>query len=269
MQEQESKVVEGARQEVETAERPRYHLGRVGRILLGVYAVLFVLFGLLAWWAHLNPVSPIDVAITREFQEHLSPWLQTTMVIISYPGNTLLLPLLIIIAAGAFWAVGLRLEAVTTVVLSAVSALLNVGLKLLVDRPRPNASLVEVLQHATGDSFPSGHVMAYLAFWGLLFSFTIILFRPWRWWRVTLLVVSALFIALVGPSRIYLGAHWASDVLGSYLIGGVLLGITLWIYLLLKDRGTLETEHMRTRMTGSSMLRTFPLEWPRRKTPTP
>ena len=75
----------------------------------------------------------------------------------------------------------------------------------------------------------SEHVMAFLAFWGLLFCFGIIL----------LLVVSAVLIVLVGPSCVYLGDHWASDVLGSYLIGGALLGVTLWLYLNLKARGVL------------------------------
>jgi undecaprenyl-diphosphatase len=180
------------------------------------------------------------------------------MALISYPGSTPLLPALIVLAAVICWVLGLRLEAVVVVGLSTVSAILNVLIKLLVARPRPAAGLVEMLQRAMGSSFPSGHVMAYFAFWGLLFSLGVILFTIWRWWRILLLVVSACFVVLVGPSRIYLGDHWASDVLGSYLIGGVLLGLTLGIYLRLKREGALQTERARKITQRSRLLRSFP-----------
>jgi undecaprenyl-diphosphatase len=144
------------------------------------------------------------------------------------------------------------------VLLSVVSKGLNVVLKLLVARPRPTSHLVDVFQVATGQSFPSEHVMAYLAFWVLLFCFGIILFQGKHWWRILLLVVCATLVVLVGPSRIYLGDHWASDVMGSYLIGGVLLGVTLWVYLKLKERGILETKSMRERTVQSEVFRSFP-----------
>ena len=246
IQEGAQEVVQEARQEVAAARRPWYQTVRWGRILLAAYAIQLSLFALLAFWVSTHPVLGIDVTITREFQENNSPWLEFLMVAVSYIGNVFALSLgLIVLAFVVFWALDLRLEAITIVVLSVVSSLLNGLIKTIVGRPRPNASLVEILQVAGGKSFPSGHVMSYVAFWGLLFSFSVILFQGRSWWRIALMIISALFVVLVGPSRIYLGDHWASDVLGAYLIGGVLLGITLWIYLKLKERDVLAPRKQR------------------------
>lgn len=233
-------LVEEARQEIASAHQPWYHIAHWGRILLIFYGVVFVLFGLLGWWVHVHPVLSIDVTITREFQENQTPWLKFLMVAASYQGYHLWMAIgLILVAVIAFWLVDLRLEAVTVIASAVVSALINGLVKVIVDRPRPTAHIVTIIQGAGGSSFPSGHVMSYVAYWGLLFTFGIILFRGKRWWRVALIAISALIVILIGPSRIYLGDHWATDVLGSYMIGGALLGITLWVYLQLKERGTL------------------------------
>jgi undecaprenyl-diphosphatase len=233
-------AVEQAQQEVVNTSNPWYVISKRGRIFVAIYLVEFALFTLLAWFVHVHPVIPVDVAITQEFQENKAPWLEQAMVAVSYLGNAhYVFAALILLTAAAFWVVGLRLEALFIVVLSAVSTVLNGAIKLLVARPRPTASLVDIFQQASGQSFPSGHVMSYVAFWGLLFSLGIILFKRNRWWYYVLLIVPALFVILVGPSRIYLGDHWASDVLGGYLFGGLLLGIGLWVYLKLKERGVL------------------------------
>ena len=248
IKEETGEFVEEARQVITEAYRPWYQMVKWGRILIVVYAILFILFGLLAWWVRYHPVLAIDVTITREFQENPSPWLQYTMVAVSYIGNvSLLLTGLIILVFVLLWIVDLRLEAVMVAAVSAVSSLLNWLIKYIVGRPRPTSNLVDVIQHAAGNSFPSGHVMAYIAFWGLLFSFGIILFKGNHWWRTALLIVSGLFVVMVGPSRIYLGDHWASDVLGAYLIGGLLLGVSLWIYLYLKGRGVLAPRSARAK----------------------
>ncbi|MBV9713055.1 MAG: phosphatase PAP2 family protein [Ktedonobacteraceae bacterium] len=233
-------IVEHAQQEVETSREPWYRTSRRAQILIGIYIAEFVLFALLGWYVHFNPVLPVDVAITREFQENQMPWLKGFMVAVSFLGNqAIIFTALIFLTALFFWIVRLRLEALLIVSLSIVSGITNTLIKLLVSRPRPTAQLVDIFQYATGQSFPSGHVMSYVAFWGLLFSLGLILFRRDRWWHYALLIIPAFFVVFVGPSRIYLGDHWASDVLGGYLFGGLLLGIALWVYLRLKERGVL------------------------------
>ncbi len=240
IEEEAKELVEEARKEVASAHQPWYHIAHWGRILLIFYGVVFALFALLGWWVHVHPVLSIDVTITREFQENQTPWLKFLMEAVSYQGYNLWLAVgLILVAAIAFWLVDLRLEALVVIASAASSATINGLVKVLVDRPRPTAHLVEIIQGAGGPSFPSGHVMSYVAIWGLLFTFGIVLFRGKRWWRIALIVISGLIVVLVGPSRIYLGDHWASDVLGAYMIGGALLGLTLWVYLKLKERGVL------------------------------
>jgi Membrane-associated phospholipid phosphatase len=252
-QENMPEVVERAALEVEQHNVPSYWALRRTRILIIVYLLLFVAFGVLAWVVHIHPVLWLDVLITREFQEHQLPGLYIFMVAISYLGNQILIfSILIAVTAVAFWLVRLRLEALFILGLSLISSPINVLLKLLIGRPRPTANLVDILSAASGKSFPSGHVMSYVAYWGLLLSFGLILFKRDRWWHYLLLVVPAFFVVMVGPSRIYLGDHWASDVLGAYLLGGLLLGLALWLYLALKSRGVLATNSDRQMMAENN-----------------
>jgi membrane-associated phospholipid phosphatase len=233
-------VVEHAQQEVAESRAPAYRSSRRTQVLISIYITEFVLFALLAWFVHFNPILPLDVAITREFQENQNPLLKGFMVAVSFLGNqAIIFTALIFLTALFFWIVRLHLEALFIAGLSIISGITNTLIKLLVSRPRPTTQFVSIFQHATGQSFPSGHVMSYVAFWGLLFSLGLILFKRDRWWHYALLIIPALFVVLVGPSRIYLGDHWASDVLGGYLFGGLLLGIALWIYLRLKEQGVL------------------------------
>lgn len=244
-------VVKEAEQEVERSRVPWYRASKRAYFLIGCYAVLTVLFSLLAWFVHVHPVLPVDVAISQEFQESQSPWLRESMLAVSYLGyQPILFTVLIVLTAIFFWIVGLRLEALLVVAVSAASELLNGGIKLLVNRPRPSTRLVDVISHASGQSFPSGHVMSYVAYFGLIFSLSIILLKRNRWWHYLILIIAAFFVILVGPSRIYLGDHWASDVLGAYLIGGILLGVSLWIYLKLREHGVLSRNwRQRSRIT--------------------
>jgi undecaprenyl-diphosphatase len=88
-----------------------------------------------------------------------------------------------------------------------------------VGRTRPSA---ESLVESGGPSFPSGHVMAAIALWGLVPPIVALLTnRRALWWAAT--VVSAAIILLVTASRVYMGVHWFSDVVGGLVFGAVFL----------------------------------------------
>jgi len=101
-------------------------------------------------------------------------------------------------------------------------ALVAAGVKALVARPRPSAALVHVTTRLTDPSFPSGHALHYTVFYGFLAVMLATAYKP-SGWRTVLIVVCIALIALVGVSRVYLGEHWTSDVIGGYLIGALYL----------------------------------------------
>ena len=91
---------------------------------------------------------------------------------------------------------------------------LNQILKAIVQRPRPDGFR---LAEASGFSFPSGHSMVAMAFFGLLIWFV------WRYEkdhvrRVLLIIALCAIIAMIGISRVYLGVHYASDVLAGFCL---------------------------------------------------
>jgi undecaprenyl-diphosphatase len=71
--------------------------------------------------------------------------------------------------------------------------------------------------------------MFYVGFFGFMWFLVYTLYkRSWR--RTALLILLSVFIAFVGASRIYLGQHWPSDVLGAYLLGTLTLAAVIWFY---------------------------------------
>ena len=97
---------------------------------------------------------------------------------------------------------------------------LNVVLKQIVQRPRPDGFR---LIAETGYSFPSGHSMVSMAFFGLL-VWMIWVYEKDRLMRNVWCVLMGLVIVMVGVSRIYLGVHYASDVLAGFCVSLVWLG---------------------------------------------
>ena len=104
------------------------------------------------------------------------------------------------------------------------AALLNIILKLLFERVRPD--LWEQLVVETSFSFPSGHSMASAALAGVIIYF-IIRSRLKVWLKSTAIAAAVIYVALVGFSRLYLGVHYPTDVVGGWLVTSLWLLVTI------------------------------------------
>jgi undecaprenyl-diphosphatase len=186
-------------------------------------------FAVLTFLVKSTPFFPLDLQITKALQSIDSPLFASAMNLISWPGflpQSAIIPVLVALLIYRF---GLQWEAITTLVAAFLPPVLNVMVKDWIRRPRPAADLVDVFRSLDSYSFPSGHVMFYVSFFGFLWFLIFVLLKP-SFKRTLLLIILGIPIALVGVSRIYLGQHWASDVLGAALLGGLILVFILQLY---------------------------------------
>ena len=170
----------------------------------------------------------VDLQATLWLQQLTAPPFAALMDWVSWPGFSPQNVALPIVVAAAFAVRGYRLEGVW-VLGTALSAVVTVLLKDLVHRPRPAPQLVGVLAPLPDWSFPSGHTVQYTTLFGFAFYLVFVLARPSAG-RTVGLVLLGLPIVLVGPSRLYLGQHWLSDVLGGYAVAVLLLVPYCWLY---------------------------------------
>jgi membrane-associated phospholipid phosphatase len=197
-------------------------------LFLVVLFLAIVAFALLAFLVRTTPSFPIDLQITRAIQSIDSPIFDGLMRLISWPGFSPHSTIVTLLIALVLYLFGLHWEAVTALLASLLSGLTNQLIKILIQRPRPSGDIVDVFAVLKSYSFPSGHVMFYTILFGFLWYLAYTLLKP-SWQRRLLLVLLGGLILGVGASRIYLGQHWASDVLGAYLLGGLMLaGIILF-----------------------------------------
>jgi undecaprenyl-diphosphatase len=199
-------------------------------VLAGTLAVLLAAaFGLLtAEVAGHDGLSRLDAHVASFAAEHRASWATWLAEGVTWLGSSFVLIPLIVVVGGYFlikerdWTPPVRLA----VSLGGAIALYNLG-KLLVDRPRPPARL-RVGSVVPGGSFPSGHSAEALAVWGMLAILALGLLTRRRWVPVAVAIAVTL---LVGVSRVYLDAHWLTDVLAGYAAGGLWLSAVIAVIL--------------------------------------
>ena len=193
---------------------------RTWLLFVGIPATL-VLY-ILAW---AYPTFPGDEAALIRFQALRTGWLDDTAVGFANLGVLwVFLP-----AAGVlivFLFLTRRYADIGLVFGGFMVVGLGYGMKLLIDRPRPDYQIIEPF--ASGLSFPSGHSLLAVILGGLL----VYLLDQWMRSVLPRRAIQAgliLVVAGLGASRVYLGVHWPSDVIGSYLLGVLALVGLVWV----------------------------------------
>jgi len=183
-------------------------------------------------------IFTFDLKIAISLRDADGPYLTALMTAISALGDGWV-PVIIVLAVAAVWALWKRWPEAAFVVATLSAGLIAGVLKMLVGRERPPSFSLnpnDIFQSFNQYSYPSGHVLLFVVFYGF------VAYLAWKylagWMRWTVITVCAALIVLIGPSRIYLGEHWASDVIGSYLIGTFWLIILILLYLLVLYRRT-------------------------------
>jgi undecaprenyl-diphosphatase len=185
------------------------------------FLVCLVGFGLIAWMVSQPGIPPIDTATTVYLHGLANPTLDAYMDAATFLGSSPVLIAVVGVAVVLLVIRRRRVEAVFLVVALVGTLVHNDMLKMLVQRPRPGFDWAKVWPE-TG--FPSGHTMNSFVVY-VAIALVIWQLRGRRAGIVALVLATVLTVR-VGISRIYLGAHWLSDVIGGYLAGA------LWLLLL-------------------------------------
>jgi undecaprenyl-diphosphatase len=209
-------------------------------IILGIVAVLLLalLFIKLSDEVVEQEYASVDRDIALWIHSGASPTQTAIMQVVTELGHNffiLLVPLSLIIGSYIAWQARRSQQAgVAVAILDAIApsvamggaAVLSFVIKEIVGRSRPH--LFPPLSGESGPSFPSGHTLTAVAFYGMC---AFLLARPLRGWaRAGVVALAVVIVGAVAYSRVYLGVHYPTDVLGSFILGAawvIALAVTL------------------------------------------
>ncbi len=187
-------------------------------LLIGLVATLGLLALLTEFHEQISDpwLRTADAAIANYLHQRSTPWLTGFMFTLSVIGSwKVMFP---VVALLFVWLLIRRSRGDGLILVAAVAgaSIINILLKLLFQRPRP--SPLWALAHETSFSFPSGHSVTAMAFYGT------VAFLLWRRVesrvaRAAIVITTILLILGTGASRVYLGVHYPSDVAAGFLVG--------------------------------------------------
>lgn len=186
------------------------------RLLIGLILAIgaLMLFGWLASEIFEGETKVFDETVRQAVNQISSPTLTKLMVFISFVGSPLFLVLSGVVVLIIFLRLRWRRATVLFIVTMAGEIVLDLTLKAFYRRARPEPFFDYALPSSY--SFPSGHALGSFCFYGIL-AWLVTARLENRPARIVVRVLAVLLIFLIGFSRIYLGVHYPSDVVGGYL----------------------------------------------------
>jgi membrane-associated phospholipid phosphatase len=173
-----------------------------------------------------EPLTVADAQFSTWLHSHTLPLLTSAMFVFTSLGSSVFASCIAVVF-GLYLIRRRRLYWLAAFLSSVYGGmLLNRILKYLFQRPRPHFD--DPLLSLTSYSFPSGHTMTATVLYGVLAAYFFANTQDWRR-RVVIVLVASFLILLVGFSRIYLGAHYLSDVLGAMAEGLAWLALCLTV----------------------------------------
>ena len=209
-----------------------FFLRRLKKLSLEILVLAFLFF--ICLWVLLTVANMVFADKNTSFDEHIftliHPYINSRNTAILkfitfFGSHYFLLPANLLLAAVFLFYKDQRKYSLKIVAISLTSTMMLFLLKDLIQRQRP---LLPVIANVPGYSFPSGHSFSSLVFFGML---SYIIFRTIKnnLLRYTLIICCFCFVLLIGLSRIYLKAHFASDVIAGFCLGTIWLVLARWL----------------------------------------
>jgi len=200
------------------------------KLLVSLLILLILIFTGLSVLIAYNPILQFDINVSLAVQKYQAKWLDYLMLAVSLFGELPWSLLSVLAVAAIFYFNKLKRESYF-IALVLFSGLVILGIKNIINRPRPTSFYVRLVEVNRFQSYPSGHVLSYVLFFGFLIVLMQNLKTIDKVWRNLITTISVFLVIMIAPSRIYLGAHWFTDTLGGFLLGLICLFPLTYFYL--------------------------------------